>query len=110
MRTQQQMIRSQRFCGWFFIFLGVLSLALSCLHFYLGRWGLAAVLLPGVVFFGVVGRLAILGAVRRSRWSGSSDGLSGVGVREPVSPTPTHHLQATKDLPPSDKTHSLQKD
>jgi hypothetical protein len=110
MRTQQQIIRSQRFCGWFFIFLGVLSLALSCLHFYLGRWGLAAMLLPGVLFCGVVGRLAISGAVRRSRLAGGSDGLSGAGKPVPVSPAPTHHLQAAKDLPPSEKTHSLPKD
>jgi len=110
MRTPQQINSSQRFCGWFFIFLSVLSLALSGLHFYLGRWGLAALLLPGVLFGGVVGRLAIAGASRSSRVSGGSDGLSGAGKPVPVSPAPTHHLQAAKDLPPSDKTHSLPKD
>ena len=110
MRTQQQIIRSQRLCGWFFIFLGVLSLALSCLHFYLGRWGLAAMMLPGVLFCSVVGRLAITGAVERSRMSGGSAEESGAGKLVPVIPAPTHHLHAGKDLPPSDKTHSLPKD
>jgi hypothetical protein len=110
MLTQQQIIRSQRFCGWFFIFLGVLSLDLSCLHYYLERWGLAAMMLPGVLFCGVLGRLAITRAVPRSHLSGGSDGLSGAGKPVPFSPAPTHHLQAAKDLPPSDKTHSLPKD
>jgi len=33
-----------------------------------------------------------------------------VGKPVPVAPVPTHHLEAAKDLPPSDKTHSLTKD
>jgi hypothetical protein len=110
MRSQQQIIRSQRNCGRFFIFLALLSLALACLHFYSGRSGLATLMLPGVLFFGVVGRLAMGGAIRSLRESGGSTGLSGAGKLVPAGPAPTHHLQAAKDLPPSNKTHSLPKD
>ena len=67
-------------------------------------------MLPGVLFCSVVGRLAITGAVERSRMSGGSAEESGAGKLVPVSPAPTHHLHAGKDLPPSDKTHSLPKD
>ena len=110
MRTQQQLIRSQRFCGWFFVCLGVLSLFLAPVSFYQAHWINGAMLLFGVVFCSVVGKLAIAGAIRRSRPSGGSDGLSGAGKLVPVGPPPTHHLQAAKDLPPSDTTHSLPKD
>lgn len=37
-------------------------------------------------------------------------GRVGLGVPVPVSPWPTHHLQAAKDLPPSEKTQSSPKD
>jgi hypothetical protein len=37
-------------------------------------------------------------------------GKSEAGIPVPVAPVPTHHLAAAKDLPPSDKTHSLPKD
>jgi hypothetical protein len=72
MRIQQKIIYSQRLCGWFFIFLGVASLVLSGVHFYLGRWILAASLLPGVPFCIWVGRLAIAGSYRKRsiRWRG----------------------------------------
>jgi len=110
MRTQQQISRSQRFCGWFFIFLGALSLVLSFVHFYLGHWILASSVLPGVLFCIWVGRLAIADSYRKPSFFGGSAGESGVGKPAPVSPAPTHHLQAAKDLPPSDVTHSLPKD
>jgi hypothetical protein len=110
MRSQNSIARSHRNYGRFFVFLAILSLVLAGIHFYLGRWGLATLLLPGVLFFGALGQLIIVGTTRRAQVSGDSAGLSGAGKPVPVSPAPTHHLQAAKDLPPSDKTHSLPKD
>ena len=108
MRTQQQIIRSQRVCGWFFVFLGVLSLFLAPIGFCQGRWINGTILLFGVAFCVGVGRLAIIGASRRPGFGDA--GEFGVGKPAPVQPSPAHHLQAAKDLPPSDVTHSLPKD
>jgi hypothetical protein len=47
---------------------------------------------------------------RRSRPSGESPGLSYAGVPVPVGPISPHHLQAAKEFPPSDRTHSFPKD
>ena len=47
------------------------------------------------------------------RWHGRPGPGSGpfeAGKPMPVGPTPPHHLAAAKDLPSSDKTHSLPKD
>ena len=110
MRTQQQFIRSQRLCGWFFVFLGALSLVLAPISFYQAHWINGAMLLFGVVFCSVVGKLAIAGAIRRSWPPGGATGLSDAGKLVPVGPAPVHHLQAAKDLPPSDNAHSLPKD
>jgi hypothetical protein len=110
MPSQNSTARSHRNYGRFFVFLAIFSLALAGIQLYWGRWGLATLLLPGVLFFGALGYLIIVGTTRRARISGGSSGGSGVGVRVPVSPAPTHHLQAAKDLPPSDKTHSFPKD
>lgn len=109
MRSQQSIIRSNRICGRFFIFLALLSFALACVHFYIGRWGLALAMLPGVFFFGGVGWLVLIGTARIFPRGGGS-GLDGAAKPMPVSPTPSHHLVAAKDLPPSDKTHILPKD
>ncbi len=109
MRSQQSIIRSNRICGRFFIFLALLSFALSCVHFCLGRWGLASSLLPGVLFFGSIGWLVLAGTVRIFPRAGGA-GMEGAGKPVPVRPAPTHHLAAAKDLPPSDKTHTLPKD
>ena len=109
MRSQQSIIRSNRICGRFFVFLALLSFTLSCFHFCLGRSGLAAVLLPGVLFFGSIGWLVLTGTVRIFPRAGGL-GMEGAGKPVPLRPAPTHHLAAAKDLPPSDKTHSLPKD
>jgi hypothetical protein len=42
--------------------------------------------------------------------SGGSSGLWGAGKPAPLKPSPTHHLAAAKEWPPSDKTHSWPKD
>jgi hypothetical protein len=49
---------------------------------------------------------------RRRRWGsgGENPGLSFAGKPAPVRPTPTHHLVAAKELPPSDKTQSYRWD
>jgi hypothetical protein len=43
---------------------------------------------------------------RRSGPAGESPGLSFAGKPVPVLPTPTHHLVAAKEFPPSEKTQS----
>src|SRR5271169_3433379 len=102
MRSQQSIIRSNRACGAFFIFLAAVSLPLACLCFYSGAWANALLVLIGVPFFGFVGWLAITGTVRFPRTGGAS-GTSQAGKPVPVAPNPRHHLVAAKDLPPSDR-------
>ncbi len=109
MRSQQSIIRSNRACGVFFIFLAAVSLPLACFGFYSGAWANALVVLLGVPFFGFIGWLAVTGTVRLP-WSGGMSGTSLAGKPVPVGPAPRHHLVAAKDLPPSDRTHSLPKD
>jgi hypothetical protein len=41
---------------------------------------------------------------------GQAPGSSYVSVPVPVGPKPPHHLQAAKEIPPSDKTRSFPKD
>src|SRR5947207_375574 len=108
MRTQQSIIRSNRIYGRFFVFLALLSLVLSCIHFSTGRWGLGLSCLPGVLFFGGIGWLVLMGATPVSGGA-SSSGMSDAGKPAPLRPAPTHHLAAAKELPPSEKTHSLPK-
>jgi hypothetical protein len=55
-------------------------------------------------------RKPVMTVHRRSGGGGDSTGESEAGKPVPVKPAPTHHLQAAKDLPPSDNTHSLPKD
>jgi hypothetical protein len=47
---------------------------------------------------------------RRSGPSGESPGLAFAGVPVPVGPRGPHHLQAAKEFPPSDRSHSYPKD
>jgi hypothetical protein len=112
-RTPRQIARSQRLCGWCCAFLSLLSLGLGILSFCRREWSLAILLLPGVVFYGAFGYLALIKQARSTRFRGGDHGgfgQSGAGRPAPLHPAPTHHLQAVKDLPPSDVTHSLPKD
>jgi len=109
MRSQQSIIRSNRICGHFFVFLALLSLAVSCFHLFFGRWGLVLLGVPGVLFFGLIGWLVLTGTTRIFPDAGNS-GISDDGKPAPVNPSPIHHLAAAKELPPSDKTRSLPKD
>ncbi len=109
MRSQQSIIRSNRACGAFFIFLAVVSFPLACFGFYSGAWANALLVLIGAPFFGFIGWLAISGTLRFPRTGGTS-GTSQAGKPVPVVPAPRHHLVAAKDLPPEDRTHSLPKD
>ena len=109
MRSQQSIVRSNRICGRLFVCLALLSFALGCVQFCLGRWGLVSALLPGVLFFGWIGWLVLADTVDTFPHPGGA-GMEGAGKPVPVKPTPTHHLAAAKDLPPSDKTQALPKD
>ena len=55
-------------------------------------------------------RKPVVSVSRGSGGDSDSSGETEAGKLVPVRPAPTHHLQAAKDLPPSDKTHSLPKD
>jgi hypothetical protein len=69
----------------------------------LGSWRMYRLLFHGY-------QKSVTSAHSRSGGDGDSSGESEAGKPVPVNPAPTHHLQAAKDLPPSDKTHSLPKD
>src|SRR4051812_39286558 len=109
MRSQQSIIRLNKACGVFFIFLAAVSFSLACFSFYSGAWANGLSVLVGVPFFGFIGWLAIAGTFRFPR-AGGTGGTFQVGNPVPVAPTPRHHLVGAKDLPPSDRTHSLPKD
>jgi hypothetical protein len=49
---------------------------------------------------------------KRRRWGrgGEAAGFSFAGKPVPIRPTPTHHLVAAKEFPPSDKTQSYRWD
>lgn len=63
----------------------------------------------GTVWFGFLGWVA-LGSVTLPTCSHDDPGFSNSHKPARIKPGPTHHLQGAKDLPPSDKTHSLPKD
>ena len=65
-------------------------------------------LLAAAVFFVLIGWAAVTNLVSYSQDGGGGKELAGDLV--PVRPSPTHHLAAARDLPPSDKTHTLPKD
>ena len=48
--------------------------------------------------------------LRRWRRGGENPGFSFAGKPVPIQPTPTHHLVAAKEFPPSDRTHSYRWD
>jgi hypothetical protein len=52
----------------------------------------------------------LFGKRRPSGPSGEAPGSEYAGVPLPVGPTPPHHLQAAKEFPPSERTHSVPKD
>ena len=115
MRSPESIRRSTRICGCFFLFQAVLSLALSCFYFYSRQWGLASLLFFGVAWCGLIGWAAVFGTIpllpRMGGEPGSGGaGMEGAGKPAPLRPAPTHHWQAAKDLPPSDRTHTFPKD
>jgi hypothetical protein len=61
----------------------------------------------GLILF--VGRL-FKRRLRRGGRDGGNPGLSFSGKPVPIRPTPTHHLVAAKEFPPSDKTQSYRWD
>ena len=83
--------------------------ALSVVYYSEGRWGLASLVLLGVVFAILIVWLALTVPVRVSRDTGGA-GLESAGKPVPVRPAPTHHLVAAKELPPSERTHLLPQD
>jgi len=99
MRSQQSIIRSNRICGGFFVFLALLSFVLSGVHLCLGHWGQATLGLPGFLFFGAIAWM-VLSATLRSHPHAGRAGVQGAGNPGPLRPAPTHHLVVDKDLPP----------
>src|SRR5208337_4948874 len=79
--------RSQRGCGWFFIFLAALSLVLACTHPYSRRWGPGSALLAGVFFFSGIAWLAFTPpSAGHSHGGEGGIGRSGAGRPVPISP------------------------
>jgi hypothetical protein len=109
MHSEESCIRLSRACGRFFIFLALPSAIPSCYRFHSSDWLDAAVLMVGVPFFGFIGWVAVTSAIFFSK-GGDHGGTTEAGKTAPLRPTPTHHLAAAKELPPSDKTHELPKD
>ena len=68
----------------------------------------------GFLFFGSVGWIVLKGSksAEPERGTGGSgnSGFSTADKPVPLNPNSPHHLGAAKELPPSDKTHSLPKD
>ena len=111
MRSQQSLMAWSRICGLFLIFLAVFDVGMSVSYFYQWRWWVSLAILPGDVFVFFIGWLAY--SASRPGFRGTGDGgagFAGAGVPVPVRPTPTHHLVAAKDLPPSRRTHLLPRD
>jgi hypothetical protein len=112
-RTSQQIIRSQRFCGWFFVFLGILTLAIGFQDSLCHDWRQATLALPVAAFCAAVSLLGFMKEKPRLDQAGGGlggTGLFGAGKPAPLHPAPSHHLQGAKGFPPSDTTHSLPKD
>jgi hypothetical protein len=108
MRTEDSSIQLCRVCGRFFFGLAALSVILSFFAFRSKEWWSVAKLLGVAFFFGFIGWAAVVNPVSHSQGEGGGEELAGCLV--PVSPSPTHHLTAARDLPPSDKTHTFPKD
>ena len=108
--SRQNIVQTQRTCASCFLFLATLSLAVFCIHLSLSGWKPALPLLPGVFFFAGIGWWALIVPPEDGEEPGGGRGLVGAGAPVPAGSGPRHHLQAGKDLPPSDKTHSWPKD
>src|SRR5689334_20971955 len=109
MHIEDNAIRSCRSSGCFFVGLGILSAVLSGFALYSKEWWRGVTLLTLALFFGLVGWSAFTKTVSFSQ-GGGAGGEVRAGCPVPVNPSPPHHLAAARDLPPSEKTHSLPKD
>jgi hypothetical protein len=109
MHTNDSSIQSCRASGRFFVGFAALAAVLSCVAFHSKEWWRAAALLAIALFFGLIGWVAFTNSVPFSQRGGGGGELKA-GCPVPANPSPTHHLSAARDLPPSDKTHSLPKD
>jgi hypothetical protein len=111
MATQENNVRSARACGCFFGSLVALSAGLAFVNASNGQWGIALELVPGMIFFSGLAWWAFSSTPADLGPDPSQGaGESEAGVPVPVRPSPTHHLIAAKELPPSDKTHSFPRD
>jgi hypothetical protein len=110
MYTEDSSIRSCRACGGFFFVLAVVSAIMSCFAFHSKDWWQVLGLVAAALFLGLIGWAAVTNTFSSSRREGGSRGKSEAGLPVPVKPSPKHHLTAAKELPPSDRTHSFQKD
>ena len=104
--TEESIDNSQRVCGGFFFFLAVLGQVLLVVNSASGEWGATWSLLPGTLFCWFLGWWAFGARVPAEPPAASAPGTSEAGKPVPVHPSPTHHLVAAKETPPSDKTHS----
>ena len=109
MRSYKSISVSDQMWLVFWFFQLACLVGLSVVYYSEGRWGLASLVLLGVVSAIVIVWLGLIVPVRVSRGSGSA-GLESAGKPVPVRPAPTHHLAAAKDLPPSKRTHLLLQD
>ncbi len=109
MQTEDRSIRQNHACGRLFIGLAAISAVLSWSAVSSKEWRDAVVLLLAVPLFGFIGWIGLTD----TSWfpkGGGRGGKSEAGKPVPLRPSPIHHLVAAKDLPPSDKTHSLPMD
>jgi hypothetical protein len=88
----------------------VLWLVVAGLYVSYGQWGHMRSWLVGALFLAFLAWFAVKSLARLHRDPGGGSGMADAGKPAPVRPDPTHHLGAAKDLPPSDKTHSLPHD
>ena len=85
-----------------------LSAILSCFAFRSKEWRDAVKLVAMTLFFALSGWAALTNPVSHSQNDGS--GREFAGCPMPGRPSPPHHLAAARELPPSDRTHTLPKD
>jgi hypothetical protein len=111
--SEESNINSLRVSGRFFMSLAALSAVLSCFALHSKEWWRAVTLLAITLFFGLIGWVAFPNTIPSAQREGGSGDVGGdvtAGCPVPVKPSPTHHLAGAKDLPPSEKVHSLAKD
>ena len=102
----QSIGRSNRTCGRVFVFLALLCVVLSCVSFYARNFQVAVTGLFPISVFAAIAWLVLKSAERIFPSAGDS-GLQGTGNLVPLRPSPSHHLAAAKEFPPSDRTHSF---